>query len=229
MGLLAPVLGAAFMAGRPNRNVAVLEVANTVVDSPAPGLGVPRAGTYRYAISGDAMTSLSGLRPIDDMGSLTIQEPVGSEQEIVRVDATGTTAWTVRHADDGMYLTRMAWSTPTYTIELRPVEPAPVLLTNQPVGRTWSWQSTSVDGATTVDATFTVARIDEIVAGEPTVVIDVVFALRGAVEGQVQQLLWHAASDGRVVRLRESAAGRAGSTAFRSDLRWTLEPTESPS
>lgn len=198
---------------------------------PAPGpssLRPMRPGTYRYEVIGDQMTSMVGLQPVSGDGTLTVDPASGSDQHLLREDPTGTTEAVLRYRGDGVYLTRLRMAAPAYTLEFEPSQPVAVLPLPAAVGRSWSWSALSVDGATTLAATFAVSRAENATvdsASEPAVVVRADLEFSGDVQGRLTQLVWRSVADGSVLRERQTIEGKAGSTVFRSDVRWALRST----
>lgn len=189
--------------------------------------GTP-AGTYSYATSG-TRTVLGQTQQVSGSASLVVSALRGGRQSSELSDEEqGTTTQVVSVQQSGSYLVSLRVDNPAFTKEFVFDPPALLLPASAPRGRTWSWQATSTDGASTVTASHRVLRTETVVVGGrkvPTVVLQSHLVISGDVDYTADVTTWASPSLRLPVKDRTVGEGSTRFGTFSFDVSTRLRST----
>jgi hypothetical protein len=185
------------------------------------------AGHYTYNRTGSATSSAFGTQSLDGAVPLQIDAPNGTDQHTATNPGGGSsTEQTLRFLGDGAYFTDLKQSMSGFTKEFIPNPPVLALPHNAANGRTWHWTTKSTDGATTLDATFTAGRHENVtVGGQPVdcLVLDLILKTSGDINATSTDKVWVSYKYGLVVRQTDVTDGTLGSVTFHMNYDQTLQ------
>ena len=158
------------------------------------GLKPTAPGTYKFTVTG---TRRGGTPPttqtINDQADATVDPPTGADQHSKQVDNNNPQAnqdQTLRYLADGIYLVDLKLGG---VIEFKPSQPVLEYPEPATIGKAWSWEITSTDGATTVHTDLKVLRNENQMVGSESVattVLDVTITTRGQFTSTTHETVW---------------------------------------
>ncbi|HZQ26289.1 MAG TPA: hypothetical protein VFA94_01210 [Acidimicrobiales bacterium] len=177
-------------------------------------------GRYTYNRTGSANSSAFGQQSLDGQVPLQVDPASGTDQHsIVNPGGSTSVEQTLRFLSDGAYFTQIKQSTSGFAKEFRPDPPVLAVPANAANGRSWQWSTTSTDGATTLNGSFTAVRHETLTVGGQAVdclLLDVVLKTSGDVTSTSTQKVWMSYRYGLIVRQQETTDGTLGSVTFHS-------------
>lgn len=141
----------------------------------------PAAGTYPLSISG---SSSAGAVP--GSGSLVVEQR-GGDQQHRTVGVPGGLVLVQRANASGIDIVSFSLSAGSKALSFRPPSPLPYVRTE--LGASWSWSVRSTDGQVNLSQTASVSSGGSVTVGGttvPTVTVQRVFTVSGAVQGTVR-------------------------------------------
>lgn len=183
---------------------------------PSPGLTFTAPGTYRYSTTG-RFTSALGTQDRSGQATLTVNPPAGTDQRSILQGVGRTEEQLLRSEGGNALVVSLRITDQGIDKEVRPTPPALALPGDAIPGRSWSWESKSTDGLTTVASAFRVLRFEDITVGAervPTLVVEVAVMLSGDVTSTSKQTLWISRAHRLIVRQDDATEGRFGLFTF---------------
>jgi hypothetical protein len=183
--------------------------------SPSTTFAAP--GRYRYATTGTFSSLVTGQQARNGEVALVVDPPTGRDQRSVRQSQDRTVEQVLRLQDDGAYIVALIQTSQGVRKEFRPDPPALALPFRAPVGKSWSWHTTSTDGRTTVDTSLRITGTGTLdVGGEavPVVVVEAAITTGGDVVSTGTQKLWISERYRLVVQQQEVTDGRFAAVGF---------------
>ncbi|MGH9164406.1 MAG: hypothetical protein ACRDZW_02690 [Acidimicrobiales bacterium] len=203
---------------RPPPSTAATPTTPTAVQASPPG-------RFVYATTGSFTSPLGGTQRRDGETTLTVDPVGGGRQHSLRQGPGRSTDQTLELRPDGAYAAMVRITDSGFSQEIRPVPPVLAVPVPAPVGRSWSWKATTVDGRSTVDSSFRVTRRETLDIGGSSVttsVVEATIATRGDIVSDGTQTFWYAEDRRLVVRQQERTSGRLGAITFTSESTDTL-------
>lgn len=162
-------------------------------------------GRYSYVTTGTQTSSQNpDPQPINANYTFTVDPARGTDQRYVKTGQGTEVEQVLRLVDDGSYLVYLRQENEGFLKEYRPQPPVLSVPDPAPVGKSWGWKIVTTDKKTTIEASFQVARTEDVtVNGEtvPTVVIKATISTKGDVVSTIKRTTW--VSDQRRLVVRE--------------------------
>jgi hypothetical protein len=178
------------------------------------------AGRYTYNRTGSANSSAFGQQSLDGQVPLQVDPPAGADQHsTTNPGGSNSFEQTLRFLADGAYFTQVKQTTSGFAKEFRPNPPVLAVPNNAANGRSWQWTTTSTDGATTLNGSFTAVRHETLTVGGQAVdclLLDVTLKTSGDVTSTSTDKFWVSYKYGLVVRQQDTTDGTLGSVTFHS-------------
>jgi hypothetical protein len=191
-----------------------------VPGSPA-GSKATRAGAYTYSASGK-VTFGATSQDASGTQTLTISPPLGDRQRsTLHSDDTGDTVQELVVRDSGSYAASLTLTSPAFTKEFRPATPFLLLPDPATPGRSWTWTTTSTDGATHATASNQLLRKESLTIGGSrvdTVVLQTHLVLSGDISYDTQLTVWWAPAYRLPVKTHGVGKGSYSGVPFRTDI-----------
>jgi len=185
------------------------------------GQAAAAPGRYSYTTAGTFTGPIGGTQRRDGETVLVV-DPLAQGRQHSRRQGPGGRAvdQTLELRPDGAYATAVTIVESGFSQEVRPSPPVLALPSPAPVGRIWSWRTTTVDGRSTVDSSFKVVRTEAVPVGGESVaasVIEATITTTGEITSTGRQTLWFAPASGLIVKQQETTTGRFGVISFSSE------------
>jgi hypothetical protein len=193
--------------GRTRAPATTAAPAPTTPPPPAPANATFTApGRYSYLVNG----TRGGQTIKDQPATLTVDPPNGADQHSAQQTQQAKTDQVLRRQTDGTYLVHLKITFGFISKEFRPAQPVLFAPLPPTIGRTWSWEMTSTDNATTVKGSFKIVRNEAVqVGGESvdTVVVEAELVTSGDVNQRVKSTVWTSPRYSLPVQTTETTTG----------------------
>ena len=197
---------------------------------PAPTSPPPPAQPgVKFAAPGKYTYDVAGTSPLGQPGpaQLTVDPPNGADQRSVLSSNQGSTEQILRQQTDATYLVLLKTAQPAE--EFRPNPPVLAAPQPAPVGKTWSWTMTSVDGDTTVKSDFRVTGNETVaIGGEqvPTIVVEATITINSPSIAAVDKRTMWISDNYRLIVKQRDVVDTTKPFASHSDITATLRSTK---